>query len=694
VNPSPSSSGSLAPLSDGDLPARIGGYRVVRRLATGGTSDVLLARAEGPHGFERVVVLKLLLQQYRDDPSFERMFAREAAAYARLSHPAIVKLFDFFSDAGQLVMVLEYVDGLPLHKLRALLKSRSVTLDDAASSFVGWRIFGALAAAHAAKDPESGEFSPVIHRDVNPSNVLIPWDGHVKIADFGIAKVAGVDNDKTQAGFIKGTYGYMAPEQARGAELTVRADVYAASLLLWELLVGRKAIVRGSMSDLDVLRAMAEPAFPTLSALRPDLPPAVLDAIGRGLQPDPDRRAVTAEELAGVLRASTDIDAGRQRLVDALAAVRPPSVADDMVTTLSRPPAPRPADSSADATIPNPITLRGPSPDDTHSDALKLTSVPPRPVVTSLPPRPVHTLRMNPPGASSPPPPKTQQISSVPGTLTPPPRGPAPTPAPAPTLAPLLTARPPSVRPPPPATPLPPPPPIPPPPVLAPRGTSTAPIPVRTASVPPPPPHTFSPAPPPPPPLHPPVQAVPWQAPVPTVLLMSPLPPNAMPPVLAPTPQAPVVWTPPGMPPAPVRRRRPFAVFAGAAVLGLALFAGVVFVVSTRGRNAAYSPPSRVTPSAPAASPPTPAPTPAPAPAPAPAPTSAVAPLSPSPSSTTGTVTVSSARAGHRIYVDKHVVGESPGTFTVRCGWHVIKVGSQGTAHNLEVPCGGDVEAR
>jgi len=225
VEPSPSSSGSVYPPSDGSLPVHVGAYRVLRRLATGGTSDVLLARAEGPHGFERVVVLKLLLQEYRDVAEFEKMFAHEAAAYARLSHPAIVKLYDFFSDGGQLVMVLELVDGMPLHKLRALLKGRGATLDDRAAMWVASRVFGALAAAHGARDPETGEFSPVIHRDVNPSNILIPWDGHAKIADFGIAKVAGVDSEKTQAGFIKGTYGYMAPEQVRGDELSVRTDV-------------------------------------------------------------------------------------------------------------------------------------------------------------------------------------------------------------------------------------------------------------------------------------------------------------------------------------------------------------------------------------------------------------------------------------------------------------------------------------
>ena len=289
------------------MPVLVGKYKVLRRLATGGTSDVLLARGDG----EQVVVLKLLLQQFREDAKFERMFTREAGAYARLSHPAIVKLHDFFADAGQLIMVLEYVDGFPLHKLRALLKVRGQQLDARASGFLASRIFSALSAAHTAKDPQTGVVAPVIHRDVNPSNVLVPWDGLAKIADFGIAKVTGVDGEKTQAGFIKGTYGYMAPEQVRGEAVTVRTDVYAGCLLLWELLAGRKAIVRGSSSDVEVLRAMAEPRFPSLGALRPDLPRELLDAVAAGLEPDPARRGVTAEEVSHVLRTSMNLDEGR-----------------------------------------------------------------------------------------------------------------------------------------------------------------------------------------------------------------------------------------------------------------------------------------------------------------------------------------------------------------------------------------------
>jgi serine/threonine protein kinase len=323
--------------SGADRRDRIGVYRVLRRLATGATSDVLLARAEGPYGFERVVVLKLLLRKFRQDERFEQMFVREAAAYARLSHPAIVRLYDFFAERDELVLVLEYVDGLPLNKLRALLRPLGGRLVDNASIYIAWRIFSALAAAHAAKNPLSGEFGPVIHQDINPSNVLIPWDGHVKIADFGMAKVAGMDSE-TPGGLVKGTYGYVAPEQARGQKVTIRADVYVGCLILWELLTARKAIVRGTEADLEFLRAIAQPQFPSLASLRPDLPRSLLDVVERGLQTDPDRRALQADEVCSVLRSATDLDDGHGALVATLAALREPSSEEDLAVTTSRRP--------------------------------------------------------------------------------------------------------------------------------------------------------------------------------------------------------------------------------------------------------------------------------------------------------------------------------------------------------------------
>jgi serine/threonine protein kinase len=310
---------------------RVGSYRVVRRLATGGTSDLFLAKAEGPLGFERTVVLKVLLSQFQEDDGIARMFAREASAYARLAHPAIVRLLDFFaipspppstaspSDgrAGQLVMVLEQVDGLSLIRLKSMLKAAGKELDDRAAFYVASRVFEALAAAHSTLD-DAGAPAPVIHRDVNPSNVLIPWDGEVKLADFGVAKV----EHNRLAGMSKGTFGYMAPEQVTGDNVTPRADVYAGAIILWELLTKRKAFQRGALPEVEALRAMAEPRLPSIDVLRPDVDKGVRDALKRALEPRAERRVITAEEMAAVLGSVVPPDEGRERLVAALEIVR------------------------------------------------------------------------------------------------------------------------------------------------------------------------------------------------------------------------------------------------------------------------------------------------------------------------------------------------------------------------------------
>jgi serine/threonine-protein kinase len=152
-----------------------------------------------------------------------------------------------------------------------------------------------------------------------------------------MAKVAGMDSE-TPSGLVKGTYGYVAPEQARGQKVTIRADVYVGCLILWELLTARKAIVRGTEADLEFLRAIAQPQFPSLASLRPDLPRSLLDVVERGLRPDPDRRALQADEVCSVLRSATDLDDGHGALVATLAALREPCSEEDLAVTTSRPP--------------------------------------------------------------------------------------------------------------------------------------------------------------------------------------------------------------------------------------------------------------------------------------------------------------------------------------------------------------------
>ncbi len=395
--------------------ARVGRFQVLRRLANGATTDVLLARAEGVDG---VVALKILLQQFRSDPAFEQSFVREAAAYASLTHPAIVKLYDFFAVDGQFVMVLEYVDGLPLHKLRAMLSIGGEKVEDSAALFVASRIFEALAAAHMARDPSTGDPAPVIHRDINPSNVLVPWNANVKVSDFGIAKAGGTQAD-TKMGFVKGTYGYLAPEQVRGANVTVRADVYAASLLLWELLARRKAIQRGAMSEAGVLQAMAQPEFPSLDVVRPDIDPLVREAVRRGLAVDPAERSITAEEMVGILAGAMKVDEGRATLAQAIARVRPAPSEPDESTRL------KDAEASVDRALNGSIRPEvrfSPSKAPGRVLGVPAEIVKPVPVVESKDPPPVVPDAAPPASSSS----LASELSPAPAPVVPPAAAPPP----------------------------------------------------------------------------------------------------------------------------------------------------------------------------------------------------------------------------------------------------------------------------
>ncbi|WP_394850254.1 protein kinase [Pendulispora brunnea] len=297
---------------------------MIRRLASGGTSDVLLARPIKPAGDHRPVVLKMLLPSYRDDPQFERLLARDAEAYGRLHHPFIVQLFEVFAVRDKLVIVLEYVDGLALNRLRSQLQGAGGWLDDRASAYLAWCVFSALSAAHTSRDPETGILAPVIHRDINPSNVLIPWDGRVKLGDFSIGKVTNVSGDagKTSAGITKGTFGYMAPEQVRGEKVTEKTDIYTATLLLWEQFARRKAIQYAALPEIEVMRAMAYPHLVSLDVLRPDLPEAIRRAVAVGLEADPAKRELSAESMMEILRDFVAPDEGRRLLQDTLYRLR------------------------------------------------------------------------------------------------------------------------------------------------------------------------------------------------------------------------------------------------------------------------------------------------------------------------------------------------------------------------------------
>jgi serine/threonine-protein kinase len=307
------------------VPEQIGAYKVIRRLSGAGSADMYLGRMDGPMGFQRICALKLVANSLDDDVRLAEELAREATIIARLNHPAIVRMFDFFEYDHRLVLVLEHVDGADLDRLMQHLARRRQTLRDDAIWYLGHQLCSALAHAHAATD-EDGNATPVVHRNLHPENILISWDGQVRLTGFGLGKVLGRTPD-TVAGVIKGSPGYMAPEQARGERVTTRADVYGLGLLLWSLLTGKRPPMDGSRPQ-------------SVSQLRSDIPREIAAAIDATLEPSADRRKISCQEIEHWLAKITKMEAGRNELREKallIRAARNP-VAEAKSSETTRPP--------------------------------------------------------------------------------------------------------------------------------------------------------------------------------------------------------------------------------------------------------------------------------------------------------------------------------------------------------------------
>ena len=298
-------------------PRTLDGFEILQRLGKGGAGDVFLARSRGG----KLVAIKTISGATRDSGSSADSFAREASVCARLSHPCIAQVRAFIEEPGFAALVYEYVPGVSLGRVMRLCQSRGVRLPDRASWYIVEQVLRALAYAHQFRD-SNGKTTPIVHRDVSPSNVLLDWNGGVKIADFGIAKMLGV-SPSTRIGTVKGTPGCMAPEQARGEAVDERADVYAASLLAWRLATGRGPFAKYQKDEFELLRAMRNPRITPLGVLRPDAPEPLLDAIARALEPEVVRRTITAGALADAICSNADVEAGRRELADLLGQWKP-----------------------------------------------------------------------------------------------------------------------------------------------------------------------------------------------------------------------------------------------------------------------------------------------------------------------------------------------------------------------------------
>lgn len=279
----------------------VGRYEVVGRLAMGGMAEILLGRLLGPSGFERVVVIKRVLPHLAQEPSFTAMFLDEARIAAAIRHPNVVQVHELGEEAGELYLVMEYLEGESLHGLLRRATMLGERLDPMLVAHVGIQACAGLHAAHELPN-EEGRSSGLVHRDISPQNVFIGYDGSVKILDFGIAKAADRITH-TEAGTLKGKFSYMSPEQCLGEPLDRRSDLFSLGIVLYEALTGRRLFHR--RAQLQTLNAVVNDPFPTPSEEGIEVSPALEAVVMRALERERDRRFPDAAEMRRALAEAT-----------------------------------------------------------------------------------------------------------------------------------------------------------------------------------------------------------------------------------------------------------------------------------------------------------------------------------------------------------------------------------------------------
>ncbi|HEY3802727.1 MAG TPA: serine/threonine-protein kinase [Kofleriaceae bacterium] len=286
-----------------DAGIKFGHYVLLRRLARGGMAEVFLAQQRGLEGFDRRVAVKRILPHLADSSEFVKMFLAEAKLAAQLSHPNIVHIYEFGKVEHDYFIAMEYVDGVHAGQLVRsdddVARRPRETMSPTLIARIGADAASALHHAHELQSA-SGKRLGLVHRDVSPANLMISYDGVVKLCDFGIAKAAAVSDQLTNPGQVKGKYAYMSPEQTTAQPLDGRSDVFSLAIVLWEMLAGRLLVPRGDA--VAAMRAIRDGKFDPIEKVAPGTPRELVDALGWALEIHRDKRA-TATDLAQSLEA-------------------------------------------------------------------------------------------------------------------------------------------------------------------------------------------------------------------------------------------------------------------------------------------------------------------------------------------------------------------------------------------------------
>ncbi|NVB80311.1 MAG: serine/threonine protein kinase [Kofleriaceae bacterium] len=271
---------------------RFGKYLIVGELALGGMAELFLAVHRGLEGFFKVVVLKRVLPFFAEAPEFVRMFIDEARLAARLEHRNIVRTYEFGEVNGQYYTAMEYLPGEDLTKvLNKLDHSRQQMPFNTDATLIS-EVCAGLHFAHEMTD-FAGNSLNLVHRDVNPANIVLTYAGEVKLIDFGVAKTS--TNAKTQSGTIKGKLAYMSPEQLLARGIDRRSDIFSTGVVLWEMLAGQPLFVRDC--EAATLYAIMNDPIPSVRRYRPEIPAELERIVDRALARTPADRFDTAEDM-------------------------------------------------------------------------------------------------------------------------------------------------------------------------------------------------------------------------------------------------------------------------------------------------------------------------------------------------------------------------------------------------------------
>lgn len=268
-----------------------GKYILLEKLAVGGMAEIYLARSSGAGGVGKFVAIKRILPQFTEQTEFIDMFKDEAKIAVNLSHANVVSIYEFGLEKNSFFLAMDYIEGRNLRQILNKMKKSSLSFSIEQVLYIVKEVAAGLDHAHRCIDANTGKPLNIIHRDMSPQNVMVSFEGEVKIVDFGIAK-AETQLETTRAGTLKGKFGYMSPEQAEGQPVDLRTDVFALGIVLWELLANDRLFVANN--EVNTLRKIRDCQVPSLRKINPNIAPELERIVGKALAKDRNLRYQTA----------------------------------------------------------------------------------------------------------------------------------------------------------------------------------------------------------------------------------------------------------------------------------------------------------------------------------------------------------------------------------------------------------------